>query len=105
SEALFKEFFGAVEARLRRNFERFDGADVVLATGWQTVPRVLSLPGAGARAYLVQDHEPEFYGTSAERLWAEWSYRQGLHCVCASPWLADLVRERDRASPTSFDLG
>ncbi|MDQ3741781.1 MAG: glycosyltransferase, partial [Actinomycetota bacterium] len=58
-----------------------------------------------ARAYLVQDHEPEFYGTSAERTWAEETYRLGLHCVCASEWLAELVRSRYGASASSFDLG
>jgi glycosyltransferase involved in cell wall biosynthesis len=105
TKALFDEFFGEVTAGLRRDFDRFAGTDVALATGWQTVARVLRLPAVSARAYLVQDHEPEFYGTSAERLWAEWSFRQGLHCICASPWLADLVRETYGASASSFDLG
>jgi O-antigen biosynthesis protein len=105
TDGLFKEFFGPVGAAVRRDHTAFEGADVVVATGWQTVPRALLMDGAGARAYLVQDHEPEFYGTSAERIWAQWSYRQGLHCICASPWLADLVRERYGAEATSFDLG
>jgi O-antigen biosynthesis protein len=105
TKALFDDFFGAVSAGLRRDFDRFAGADVALATGWQTVARVLRLPSASARAYLVQDHEPEFYGTSAERMWAEWSFRQGLHCICASPWLADLARDTYGASASSFDLG
>ncbi len=104
-DALFGEFFGPVAAPVLRGLDGWKGADVVVATGWQTVPDVLALPGAGARAYLVQDHEPEFYATSAERTWAEWTYRQGLHCVCASPWLADLVTERYGASATAFDLG
>ncbi len=76
-----------------------------MATGWQTVHRVLRLPGARARAYLVQDHEPEFFGTSAERTWSEQTYGLGLHCICASPWLAALMRERYGASATAFDLG
>ncbi len=105
TQALFRSFFGSTRAPLRRGFGAFRGADVAVATGWQTVPRVLSLPAVGARAYLVQDHEPEFYATSAERLWAEWTYRQGLYCICASPWLADLVRSRYGASTSSFDLG
>jgi glycosyltransferase involved in cell wall biosynthesis len=84
---------------------RWVPTDVALATGWGTVPRVLRLAGAAARAYLVQDHEPEFYGTSAERLWAEETYRAGLHVVAASPWLAGLVRERYGASASAFDLG
>ena len=104
-DALFKTFFGPVAAPVLQGFEQWHGADVVVATGWQTVPDVLSLPDAGARAYLVQDHEPEFYPTSAERLWAEWTYRQRLHCVCASPWLAEVVTDRYGASATAFHLG
>ena len=102
---LFASFFGPVAGPVLRGLDAWRGADVVLATGWQTVPDVLALPDAGARAYLVQDHEPEFYPTSAERLWAEWTYRQGLHCVCASPWLAEVVTDRYGASATAFDLG
>jgi hypothetical protein len=104
-QALFEGFFGPVAGPIRKGFGAWSGADVVMATGWQTVPRALLLSDAGARAYLVQDHEPEFYPTSAERMWAEWTYRQGLHCICASTWLAGLVRRRYDASATSFDLG
>jgi glycosyltransferase involved in cell wall biosynthesis len=105
--ALFCDFFGPVAAPLHRLAElaSFPGADVVLATGWQTVPAVLRMPGAGARAYLVQDHEPEFYATSIEREWAAWTYRQGLHAICASPWLAELVTGTYGGTATSFDLG
>ena len=60
--------------------------------------------GRGARAYLVQDHEPEFYPTSAERDWAEWTYRLGLHCIAASPWLAGLLPALRRRA-RRFDLG
>ena len=104
-QELFESFFGPVEARVLKGLSAWRGADVVVATGWQTVPHVLALPDAGARAYLVQDHEPDFYAVSAERLWAEWTYRQGLHCVSASPWLAEVVTERYGASATAFDLG
>ena len=103
--ALFEEFFGALAGPVRSGFADWDGADVVMATGWQTVATVLRLQGASARAYLVQDHEPEFYPTSAEREWAAWTYGQGLHCVAASPWLAEVVRTGYGASATSFDLG
>jgi glycosyltransferase involved in cell wall biosynthesis len=103
--ALFTAFFGPLGGPVRVGLGGWEGADVAMATGWQTVAQVLRLPGAGARAYLVQDHEPEFYPTSAERDWAAWTYRQGLHCIAASPWLADLVRTRYGASATSFDLG
>jgi glycosyltransferase involved in cell wall biosynthesis len=100
----FASFFGAGELDLHIGFESWQGADVVLATGWQTVARALILPGAGARAYLAQDHEPDFYGASAEALWAAQSYRQGLYCIAASPWLAELLRNRYGARATHFDL-
>jgi O-antigen biosynthesis protein len=104
-EGLWHSFFGRVDAPVRLGFGGWDGADVVLATGWQTVHRALVLPGAAARAYLVQDHEPEFYGTSAQRLWAEQTYTLGLHPICASPWLAGLLRERYGVESSAFDLG
>jgi O-antigen biosynthesis protein len=100
----FKEFYGADGLDLHTDFDAWRGADAVLATGWQTVARTLLLPGAGARAYLVQDHEPDFYGVSAESLWAARTYRQGLHCIAASSWLAELLRARYGAHATHFDL-
>jgi glycosyltransferase involved in cell wall biosynthesis len=100
----FDEFYQADGVDLHTSFEDWRGADIVLATGWQTVARALVLPSASARAYLVQDHEPDFYGVSAEALWAAQTYRQGLQCIAASPWLAELLRSRYGASATHFDL-
>jgi glycosyltransferase involved in cell wall biosynthesis len=99
----FKEFFGD-DVELHVDLADWAGADVVLATGWQTVPRALLLEDAVTRAYLVQDHEPEFYGASSEAMWAAETYRQGLHCIAASPWLAELLRSRYGASASHFDL-
>jgi glycosyltransferase involved in cell wall biosynthesis len=100
----FREFFGAPQLELATEFTGWEGADVVLATGWQTVARALLLEGAACRAYLVQDHEPEFYGASAESLWAAQTYGYGLHCIAASPWLASVLSDRYGASATHFDL-
>jgi O-antigen biosynthesis protein len=100
----FDEFYGADGLDLHTDFATWRGADVVLATGWQTVARTLLLPDCGARAYLVQDHEPDFYGASAERLWAARTYRQGLHCIAASAWLAELLHACYGADATHFDL-
>lgn len=100
----FADFFAAGDLDLYVTFDHWMGADVVLATGWQTVPRALLLSGVKARAYLVQDHEPEFYGASAQALFAETTYRQGLQCIAASPWLAELLRNRYRAKACHFDL-
>lgn len=101
----FREFFGAEAIELQCDFDRWQGADVVLATGWQTVARALLLDGASARAYLVQDHEPDFYGVSVEALWAAQTYRQGLHCIAGSPWLAGVLRERYGAHASHYDMG
>jgi glycosyltransferase involved in cell wall biosynthesis len=100
----FRHFFAADDLPFEADLSKWHGADVVLATGWQTVPRALLLGDVAARAYLVQDHEPEFYGTSAEALWARDSYRRGLHCIAASEWLAELLRTRYGASAAHFDL-
>jgi hypothetical protein len=104
-EQVFRAWFGGLSGDVHAGFAAWRGADVVLATGWQTVYRVLRLDGARARGYLVQDHEPEFYGTSAERMWAESTYALGLPVVAASPWLAALVRDRYGSSADAFDLG
>ncbi len=113
-QAIFTRFFGSIDGRVRRlavtGEDAFTGrmpgeTDVVLATGWQTVPAAMRLEGARARAYLVQDHEPDFYPTSVERDWAQWTYRQGFHAICASPWLAGTVASAYGATTSSFDLG
>lgn len=104
-EARFRAWFNAAGVDVHASFAAWGGADVVLATGWQTVHRVLRLDGARARGYLVQDHEPEFYGTSAERVWAEQTYGFGLPCIAASPWLAGLLSDEYQAHARGFDLG
>ena len=58
-----------------RGFADWYGADVAVATGWQTVFPVLEQHGVRARAYLINDHEPEFYATSVESIWAAETYR------------------------------
>lgn len=100
----FARFFSAGELSFHTSTGTFDGADIALATGWQTVPRALLLPHVAARAYLVQDHEPDFYPASAESLWAAATYRRHIHCIAASPWLAKLLRKRYGASASHFYL-
>jgi glycosyltransferase involved in cell wall biosynthesis len=98
-------WFGPFAAQVRYGFAGWDGADVAVATGWQTVARVRVLRGVAARAYLVQDHEPEFFATSAQRLWAEDSYRHGLYPITAGPWLAELMRTEYGLPASHFELG
>jgi glycosyltransferase involved in cell wall biosynthesis len=100
-----REWFAPVRAPIFHGFDHWYGADIVVATGWQTVHQVMTLPHARARAYLVHDHEPEFMATSAERGWAEETYGFGLHAIAASPWLRDLIRDHYKGSATTFDFG
>jgi O-antigen biosynthesis protein len=100
-----RDYFGPVRAEVQSGFSAWAGADVVVATGWETVARALLLPGCGARAYLVQDYEPDFFPASAEARWAEQTYSQGLFHVTAGPWLAELLRERFGARADWFALG
>jgi glycosyltransferase involved in cell wall biosynthesis len=99
-----RAWFGPFAADVAYGLDAYSGADVVVATGWQTVARVRTLPAAG-RAYLVQDHEPEFFGTSVQRAWAEDSYRHDLYAITAGRWLAETMREQHGLPATSFDLG
>lgn len=99
------DWFGPVAAPVYKGFDHWHGADVVVATGWQTVHPVLLLDQVRARAYLVQDHEPEFYATSADRIFADDTYHRGLYVIAASPWLRDLVHDRYGAKGTAFELG
>ena len=99
-----REYFRPPAGPVFKGFDAWYGADVVLATGWDTVYAVLGLEHCRARAYLVQDHEPEFFATSAESVFAERTYGQGLHCITASPWLRDLVAAYG-AHASAFRLG
>jgi glycosyltransferase involved in cell wall biosynthesis len=100
-----REFFAPISSPVYKGFDAWQGADVAIATGWQTVYPTLLLDQCRARVYVVNDHEPDFYPASVERVLAEDTYRQGLHCIAASPWLRDLLIERYGASADAFRLG
>jgi glycosyltransferase involved in cell wall biosynthesis len=89
-----REHFVPIEADVFVGLGDFDSADVAVATGWQTAFAVRDLPRCREKAYLVQDHEPEFYATSAQAIWAAETYRMGFRCIAYTPWMADVLRER-----------
>jgi glycosyltransferase involved in cell wall biosynthesis len=99
------EFFASFEGPVYKGFDAWQGADVAIATGWQTVHATLGLDNCRARAYIVNDHEPEFFAASTEHVLAQDTYRHGLHCIAASPWLRDVLVERYGASADAFQLG
>jgi glycosyltransferase involved in cell wall biosynthesis/GT2 family glycosyltransferase len=98
-------YFSPIKGAVYKDFSRWHGADVVLATGWQTVHPALRLGDSYSRVYMVNDHEPDFYPVSTEKVLAADTYSRGLHCVAASPWLRDLLIERYGASADAFQLG
>jgi glycosyltransferase involved in cell wall biosynthesis len=99
------EFFAPFQGPVYNDFDAWQGADVAIATGWQTVHAMLQLDHCRARAYVVNDHEPEFYPASAEHALAAETYRYGMHCIAASPWLRDLLIERYDTEAEAFQLG
>jgi glycosyltransferase involved in cell wall biosynthesis len=99
------ENFARVKAPVFKEFGDWFGADVVVATGWQTVYPVLELTGCRARAYLINDHEPEFFATSVDAEWAERSYGLGLYGIAGSPWLRDLYVNRYGGTAGTFQYG
>ena len=89
-----------LRAPAHKGFADWAGADVVLATGWETVYPALLLPGCRARAYLVQDHEPEFFATSAESRgrraptsWASTGSPPAAGCAICSPERYGMARQ------------
>ena len=97
--------FTPMRAPAHRGFDDWIGADVVLATGWDTAYAAALLPGCRARAYLIQDHEPEFFATSAESMWAARTYELGFFGIAASRWLRDFLAARYGQRGSWFRLG
>jgi O-antigen biosynthesis protein len=100
-----RNHFIAVDAPVFRGLSGFSGADVAIATEWRTAFPVRDLPGCREKVYLVQDHEPEFYATSSQSIWAEESYRMGYRCIAYTPWMADILRERWGLEASYFECG
>jgi glycosyltransferase involved in cell wall biosynthesis len=95
-----REHFVQIEAPVFRDLNRFNGADVAIATEWRTAFPVRDLPRCREKVYLVQDDEPQFYATSAQSIWAEESYRMGYRCIAYTPWMADTRLITSSAGPT-----
>lgn len=99
------EDFMPTRAGVFTDFSDWHGADVAIATGWQTVYPLKQLEDCSLKAYLVQDFEPDFFPASSERIWAEQTYSMGYPAIAASPWLRDLLRTRYGAAAEAFELG
>jgi glycosyltransferase involved in cell wall biosynthesis len=99
------DHFAPLNGGVFNDFADWQGADVAFATGWQTAYPIGMLPDCKLKTYLVQDYEPDFYPASAERIWADTTYRMGYPCLASSPWLRDLLRERYGVRAEMFEYG
>lgn len=97
--------FLSLEAEVFLGLDDFDSADVAIATEWSTAFPVRDLPNCKEKVYFIQDHEPEFYPTSAQHIWAQETYRMGYRCVTCTQPLAKLIEERYGAETAWFDCG
>ncbi len=100
-----RQHFVPVEAEVFLGLEDFDSADVAIATEWTTAFPVRDLPRCREKAYLIQDHEPEFFATSSESIWAEETYAMGYRCIAYTPWMADVLRDRYGLEARWFECG
>lgn len=78
--------------------------DIVFATSWETAYYVNAVEGDMSRFYFIQDFEPDFYCMSSQYVFAENTYRLGFKCLCASPWLAEMMSIKYGAKSASFEL-
>lgn len=77
--------------------------DAVIATGWSTAYAADAATGFAEKFYFVQDHEPDFYPAGTEQFLARATYGMEFTCLCASPWLAQLMQDYGRPA-YSFHL-
>ncbi len=97
----------SVYQMLENHFQHFTGdirfvdetlsnaeGDAIIATDCWTVYPVLSASNFQRRFYFVQDFEPSFHPMGANYLLADQTYHEDLDCLCASPWLEQLMTEK-----------
>ena len=101
-EVITKHFF-PLKAECFVGTEHMGKHDAAFATSWDTAYPVYASHALG-KFYFVQDNEPEFYATSSEKLFAENTYKLGLFCVTAGPWLAETMRSKYKAQADYFEL-
>ncbi len=99
-----RNYYGFAGPVLRLESEMAD-AHGVIATSWSSAYATFNARCAGKRFYFVQDFEPDFYPVSAERVFAENTYRMGFHALTAGPWLARKLSTEYGMAADSFSFG
>lgn len=78
--------------------------DIVIATSWQTAYTAQFYACENKKIYFVQDFEPAFYAAGGEQHLAEQTYKFEFGCICASPWLENMMRNKYKRWARSFYL-
>ncbi|QAY71688.1 glycosyltransferase family 1 protein [Xylanimonas protaetiae] len=84
--------------------DELGGADVIIATSWETAYGVYNAPDTAHKFYFVQDFEPSFFGVGSRYKLAEATYRFGFYGITAGKWLTQRVAEYGMEADW-FDFG
>lgn len=98
----FQHFTGEVRF-VDETLKQIEG-DAIIATDCFSVWPCLSVSNVKQRFYFVQDHEPSFHAVGSRSIAADMTYQQGLDCICASPWLENMMTSRYGCWAKSFWL-
>lgn len=103
--AFVEEHFGPLEVDVVVGHEDIAEADLTFATNWPTAYVVAQHRRSLAKAYFIQDFEPEFYDRgSREAREAERTYRLPLRHVCYGHHLAETIQVRTGRPADSLDF-
>ena len=84
--------------------------EAIVATSWETAyeaKKYLVDNNSSNKIkgfYFVQDFEPDFHAKGSKYLFAENTYKLGLHGITAGPWLKKLLQEKYNMKSDYFDL-
>lgn len=84
------------------DLERIPYADVSIATLWVTAYTVARATNTARKFYLIQDFEPSFYPAGTNYALCEESYLLGLHGLCNTQRLLDIMVREYRATGGAF---
>jgi glycosyltransferase involved in cell wall biosynthesis len=96
--------FLSPQAEVFFGIDKMACSDALFATLWYTAYAVAKINNARMKYYFVQDYEPFFYPQGCEYKFAQNTYRLGLKCITAGPWLAGFLNKRFNLEADYFDL-
>ncbi|GJD60553.1 rhamnosyltransferase WsaF family glycosyltransferase [Methylobacterium frigidaeris] len=105
-ERILLQYYQVCRAKLHFLTENkiFSPSDVLIATSWDTAYVVDAAQNSAGKFYFVQDYEPMFYARGSKSILAENTYKLDLACICASPWLENIMVNRYGRWARSFML-